>query len=74
MRRALWVGLVIVGFSGTALCLTLRSTVAVAEQSRDESLRHAEDALGTVEDALQRPFGSRSAPPALSEKGPREGQ
>jgi outer membrane protein TolC len=45
-----------------------------AEQSRDESLRHAEDALGTVEDALQRPFGSRSAPPALSEKGPREGQ
>jgi hypothetical protein len=37
MRRALWVGLVIVGFSGAALCLTLRSTVAVAEQSRDEA-------------------------------------
>jgi len=44
-----------------------------AEQSRVDSLRHAEDALGALEDAIERPIGARSGPGALLDRNPREG-
>jgi outer membrane protein TolC len=68
-RRAVELG----DLEPTAL-LGLVLEIVKAEQSREESLRHAEDALGGLEDAVQRPLGSRGAAPAPSEKGPREGQ
>jgi outer membrane protein TolC len=46
--------------------------VVKAEQTRLDTLRHAEDALGAVEDAVQRPHGSRAGAAALPETGPRE--
>jgi len=51
----------------------LRLELVKADATRIESLRHAEDALGALEDAVQRPLGSRAGTPAPLERSPREG-
>lgn len=51
----------------------IRLEIVKAEESRLESLHHAEDALGALEDALERPLGARAGSPAPQERGPREG-
>jgi cobalt-zinc-cadmium efflux system outer membrane protein len=66
-RRAIELG----DLEPTAL-LGTRLELVKAEQSRVESLRHAEDALGSLEDAVQRPLGSRAGSPGPLDRSPRE--
>jgi len=56
----------------TAL-LGLRLEKVQLEESRLGSLRHAEEALGALEDAVERPLGSRAASPVPGSRSPREG-
>ena len=67
-RRAVELG----DLEPTAL-LGTRLELVKAEQSRVDSLRHAEDALGSLEDAVQRPLGSRAGSAAPLDRNPREG-
>jgi cobalt-zinc-cadmium efflux system outer membrane protein len=68
LRRAVELG----DLDPTAL-LGLRLERVQAEESRLGSLRHAEEALGALEDALERPLGSRSGSPAPEPETPRGG-
>jgi outer membrane protein TolC len=52
----------------------LRLERVQVEESRLGSLRHAEEALGALEDAVQRPLGLRAAPPKPDSRNPREGE
>ncbi len=50
----------------------LRLEKLLASQSRLASLRKAEEALGALEDSVQRPLGSRHGPPDAPLSSPRE--
>jgi outer membrane protein, heavy metal efflux system len=50
----------------------LRLEAAQARESRLAALKRAEDALGALEDAVQRPLGSRGVPPVLRPANPRD--
>lgn len=50
----------------------LRLETVQAEQTRLGALKKAEDALGALEDAVQRPLGSRRALPETGSSSPRE--
>ncbi|HXX93956.1 MAG TPA: TolC family protein, partial [Planctomycetota bacterium] len=50
----------------------LQLEMVQVRESRLASLRRAEEALGALEDAVQRPLGGRPAPPEPAAAGPRE--
>lgn len=50
----------------------LKLEMVQARESRLASLKRAEDALGALEDAVQRPLGGRGGPPEASASCPRE--
>jgi outer membrane protein TolC len=67
-RRAVELG----DLEATAL-LGIHLEIVKAEETRLESLRHAEDSLGALEDAVERPLGARAGLPGPQDRGPREG-